>query len=75
MANSERRIGKAVSLYPSDISIVDAHVAPMQLSFSDGVRMIIREWAEMKRMHVVKTDELPHPADAHPVPVVYVQES
>ena len=43
------------------------------LDFSSALRVVIREWQEMKRMKVVAIGELPRPVDGTSVPVVHVQ--
>lgn len=44
------------------------------LDFSTTLRVIIREWQEMKGLKVVGIGSLPRPEDAVEVPVVLVQQ-
>lgn len=44
------------------------------LDFSSALRVVIREWQELKRLHVVGIGSLPRPEDAVDVPVVLVQQ-
>lgn len=64
---------RSVSMLPEDIKIVQEHGEPMSLDFSTSLRLIIREWQEMKRMRVVGIDSLPRPAGATEVPVILVR--
>jgi hypothetical protein len=43
------------------------------LDFSSALRVVIREWQEMKRMKVLTVSDLPRPEDGQSVPVVHVQ--
>lgn len=43
------------------------------LDFSTTLRMIIREWQQMRQMRVMAVGELPRPDGAQAVPVVSVQ--
>jgi hypothetical protein len=66
------RIAKNSSLYPEDIEIVKSYGEARGLDWSSALRLIIREWSVYR---VARIEDLPHPADAQPVPVVYVERA
>ena len=65
---------RSVSMTEEDIHIIREHGRPYGMDFSTSLRVIIREWQEMKRMRVVGVSELPRPVDGQAVPVVMVQQ-
>jgi len=66
----------SLTLTKDDTEFLDAQARARGISRSAVARLIFREWDEMKRagVHIAHIGELPHPADAEPVTVVYVRE-
>jgi hypothetical protein len=60
-------------MLPEDIRIVQEHAQPKGIDFSSSLRIIVREWAEMKRLRVVGIGSLPRPVDAAEGPVILAQ--
>lgn len=44
------------------------------LDFSSALRVVIREWQEMKKLQMVGIGSMPRPVDGVDVPVVLVQQ-
>lgn len=67
-------IRQIVSFYPDDYRIVKDNADAKSLGFSPSLRVIIREWHEMK-MRIAKVENLLYPDGATPSPGVCVEES
>jgi hypothetical protein len=65
---------KNSSLTEDQIAMISGYGEKLgNLDFSATLRIIIREWQEMKQLRVVAIGELPRPEGAQIVPVVHVQ--
>lgn len=68
---ARKGIVKYVQLYPEELAVINDYSEPRGLSFSDGIRNIVREYGELMAGRVVV---IPHPVDAQPVPVMFVNK-
>jgi hypothetical protein len=68
----DKLITTAFVISESDLARIKAEGDRRGLNKSASLRLIVREWAEMRRAYVTGITELPHPEGAQSVPVLQI---